>query len=131
MYFLCCSMYCLFSVVLCIVCVYMCTVLLPPGGYPIAVKYIISARHNSGPYFSVGSVNQHTYLTQLRDWLVRRLERISLNGKVWFLQDHLLTAPNRLVHHRDVLREEWRGCGSVTQLITAAMSYKKSRHAAL
>jgi hypothetical protein len=25
-------------VVLCIVCVYMCTVLLPPGGYPIAVN---------------------------------------------------------------------------------------------
>ena len=40
--FLCCSMYCLFCVVLCIVCVYMCTELLPPGGYPIAVKYIIS-----------------------------------------------------------------------------------------
>jgi hypothetical protein len=34
-------MYCLFCVVLRIVCVYMCTVLLPPGGYPIAVKYII------------------------------------------------------------------------------------------
>ena len=34
-------MYCLFRVILCIVCVYMCTVLLPPGGYPIAVnKYI-------------------------------------------------------------------------------------------
>jgi len=40
---LCCSGYCLFCVVLRIVCVYMCTVLLPPGGYPIAVyKYIIS-----------------------------------------------------------------------------------------
>jgi len=36
-------MYCLFCDVLCTVCVYMCTVLLPPGGYPIAVnKYIIS-----------------------------------------------------------------------------------------
>jgi hypothetical protein len=34
-------MYCLFWVVLCIVCVYMCTVLLLSGGYPIAVKYII------------------------------------------------------------------------------------------
>jgi hypothetical protein len=31
----------LFCDVLCIVCVYMCTELLPPGGYPIAVKYII------------------------------------------------------------------------------------------
>jgi hypothetical protein len=31
--------YCLFCVVLCIVCVYMCTELLPPGDYPIAVKY--------------------------------------------------------------------------------------------
>ena len=34
-------MYCLFCDVLCIVCVCMCTALLPPGGYPIAVKYII------------------------------------------------------------------------------------------
>jgi hypothetical protein len=42
MYFLCCSIYCLFCDVLCIVCVYMCTEQLPPGGYPIAVKYIIS-----------------------------------------------------------------------------------------
>ena len=33
--------YCLFCVVLCIVCVYMCIEQLPPGGYPIAVKYII------------------------------------------------------------------------------------------
>jgi len=42
--FLCCSMYCLFCVVLCIVCVlYMFTELLPPGGYAIAVKYIVSA----------------------------------------------------------------------------------------
>jgi hypothetical protein len=38
--FLCCYMYCLFCDVLCIVCVYMRTELLPPGDYPIAVKYI-------------------------------------------------------------------------------------------
>ena len=36
----CCCMYCLFCVVLCIVCAHVFTVLLPPGGYPIAVKYI-------------------------------------------------------------------------------------------
>jgi hypothetical protein len=35
-------MYSLFCDVPCIVCVYMCTEQLPPGGYPIAVKYIIS-----------------------------------------------------------------------------------------
>jgi hypothetical protein len=35
-------MYCLFCDVSCIVCVYMCTELLPPGFYPLAVKYIIS-----------------------------------------------------------------------------------------
>jgi hypothetical protein len=52
---------------------------------------------NSGPYFSVGSVNQHTNLTQSKDWLVRRLERMSLIGKMWFLQDHLLTAPDQSV----------------------------------
>jgi len=46
----CCVVLCIFCVVLCIVfcdvpcivCVYMCTEQLPPGGYPIAVKYIIS-----------------------------------------------------------------------------------------
>jgi hypothetical protein len=35
-------MWCLFCDVPCIVCVYMCTEQLPPGGYLIAVKYIIS-----------------------------------------------------------------------------------------
>jgi hypothetical protein len=45
--FLCCSIYCLFFFFLCIVCVYMRTVVLPPGGYPIAVKYIISYRITS------------------------------------------------------------------------------------
>jgi hypothetical protein len=40
--FLCCSLYCLLCDVLCIACVYtrMCTELLPPGGYQIAVKYV-------------------------------------------------------------------------------------------
>jgi len=41
MYF--CVVLCIvFCDVLCIACVYMCTELLPPGGYQIAVKYIIS-----------------------------------------------------------------------------------------
>jgi hypothetical protein len=40
--FLCCFMWCLFCDVPCTVCVYMCTEQLPPGGYPIAVKYIIT-----------------------------------------------------------------------------------------
>jgi len=38
-------MYCLFYVVLCTVCVYMCAVLLPPGGYPIAVNKYIRIYH--------------------------------------------------------------------------------------
>jgi hypothetical protein len=45
MYFLCrlcCSMYCLCQFCFSMYCVWMSTVLLPPGGYPIAVKYIIS-----------------------------------------------------------------------------------------
>jgi len=38
-----CVVLLLFVFVLCVVCVYMCTVLQPPSGYPIAVnKYIIS-----------------------------------------------------------------------------------------
>jgi len=35
-------MYCLFYDVPCIVCVYMCAEQLPPVGYPIAIKYIVS-----------------------------------------------------------------------------------------
>jgi len=50
--FLCRSMYYLFCDVLCIVCVYMCTVLLPPGGYQIAVKYIISHFISIVPVYS-------------------------------------------------------------------------------
>jgi hypothetical protein len=33
----------------------MCTVLLPPGGYPIAVKYIISYHIPSGHSMALGS----------------------------------------------------------------------------
>jgi hypothetical protein len=47
-------MYCLFFDVLYIVCVYMYTELLPAGGYPIAVKYIISyQRGGPGPIWAV------------------------------------------------------------------------------
>ena len=50
-------MYYLFCIVLCIVYVYMCTVLLPPGGYPIAVnKYII---------YLVGYFHGHNFTQRL------------------------------------------------------------------
>ena len=42
-----CSMYCLFCVFLYIVFVYTCTELLPPSGYPVAVKYIIFVNYHS------------------------------------------------------------------------------------
>jgi len=40
-------MYCLFCDLLSIVCVYMCTEQLPPGGYPIAVKYKYNNNNNN------------------------------------------------------------------------------------
>jgi hypothetical protein len=63
MHFLCCSTYfcfvlyiiCLFCDVPCIVCVYMCTEQLPPGGYPIAVKYIILYHKYGQAYMSSSS----------------------------------------------------------------------------
>jgi hypothetical protein len=64
--FLCCSMYCLFCVVLCIVCVHMCTVLLPPGGYPIAVKYIIS--HTVFELMMMGGVSPETCWAIKKHW---------------------------------------------------------------
>jgi len=49
--FLGCFIYCLFCVVRCIVFAYMCTVLPPPGGYPIAInKYIISISNIREPH---------------------------------------------------------------------------------
>jgi hypothetical protein len=51
--FLCCSVYCLFCDFHCIVCVYMCTELLSPGGYPIAVKYNII-------YHIISYISYHT-----------------------------------------------------------------------
>ena len=59
--FLCCSMYCLFCDVPSIVCVYMCTEQLPPGGYTITVKYIIIISNRtaviSNRYFNVATIN--------------------------------------------------------------------------
>jgi hypothetical protein len=57
LFVLCRSLYCL--------CVYMCTELLPPGGYPIAVKYIIY--HNHGIYLSL--CRSYTGRLQAR-WLI-------------------------------------------------------------
>jgi len=58
-------LYVLFCVVLYIVCVYMCTELLPPGGYPIAVnKYIIPYRDVSVHISHCTAVHSHsTYRT--------------------------------------------------------------------
>jgi hypothetical protein len=70
--FLCFSIYCLFCVVLCIVCVCMCTVLLPPGGYPIAIKHttyhivVVSRKTNlMHNLFLVYFVNLYMFRTYL------------------------------------------------------------------
>jgi hypothetical protein len=75
-----------------------------------------SARHIFGPYFFEGSVNQHTYLAMLRDWLVPQLERMNLIGKVWFQQD---VAPAHYAislreYLGDVFSDKWIGRGSAT-----------------
>ena len=62
-------MYCLFCSVLCIVCVYMCTVLLPPGDNPIAVnKYIISVACPALQYFSTFSHKRHDFRKRISYW---------------------------------------------------------------
>jgi len=45
--------------------VYMCTVLLPPGGYPIAVKYIISY-HIKMSKTEVAEESKHTFLSYMQ-----------------------------------------------------------------
>jgi len=61
-------MYCLFCVVLCIVCVYMCIVPLPLGGYPIAVKYIISYQYDRTKW-------QHS-VHEINIWMDARTQRL-------------------------------------------------------
>jgi hypothetical protein len=65
-------MYYLFCVVLCFVCVYMCPVLLPPGGYPITVnKYIISiSRQSAHEYRKVVSPIPPTTFARQEKYLV-------------------------------------------------------------
>jgi len=58
-----CSLYCLFCDVSCIVCVYMCTEQLPPGGYPIAVKYV--SYHISLQFPGGVRTNRHNGMTVL------------------------------------------------------------------
>ena len=72
-------MYCLFYVVLCIFCVCMCAVLLPPGGYPIAVKYIVY--HIDRLRWSRGSVL--AFGTQVRGFKPGRSRRIFKGEKIF------------------------------------------------
>jgi len=86
--FLCFSMYCLFCVVLWIVCMYMCTVLLPPGGYPIAVKYIISyISYRIVSYRTVSyHIIYHIMLIPHRGY-VNRIQNVKKNyGSLWSCQ---------------------------------------------
>jgi len=48
-----------------VLCVYMCTVLLPPGGYPIAVKYIISYPAETQTVCPVRMPDEWSHPTQL------------------------------------------------------------------
>jgi hypothetical protein len=47
----------------------------------------ISGRYIFGPYFFESSVNQHTYLTTLKVWLVSELKHMDLMGKLCFQLD--------------------------------------------
>ena len=55
-------LFCVDCVVLCTVCVSMCTVLLPPGVYPIAVKYIISYHISASLWFYYKNISRCTVL---------------------------------------------------------------------
>ena len=81
-----CCMYCLFYVVLCIVSVYMCTVLPPSGGYPIAVnKYIIS-------YPGQVVIKQPTYPLYVTEQnITRRANRSNASKTAQLPRDHLKT----------------------------------------
>jgi magnesium-transporting ATPase (P-type) len=72
--FLCCSMCCLFCVILCIVCVCICTVLLPPGGNPIAVNKYINITNVFVTVQQGLACNDKTHLT------VRKKEPNSIRG---------------------------------------------------
>ena len=103
--FLCCSTHCLFCVVLCIVCVYMCTELLPPGGYPIAVKYIISYHKQQTPWRpanflrqacpqqTVISVSQRNRLWQWHRAKLTQIKSLRISN-CYFLVDYIFKNTN-------------------------------------
>jgi hypothetical protein len=62
-----CSTYCLFCGVPSIVFVYMCTEQLPPGGYTIAVKYIISFRKERKYLFLFQRMNRTSVIILYND----------------------------------------------------------------
>lgn len=74
----------------------------------------MSAKHLIGPYFFAGPVNQHTYLSMLREWFIPELERLDVLQDCWFQQDgapphYAITVREYL---NDVFRDRWIGRGS-------------------
>jgi len=85
--FLCCSMYCLFCLSLSlshsIVCVYMCTVLLPPGGYTIAVnKYIIS-RKSLSQYIGMCLPNGARIAQSMYPWMTEKYFKFMIREEIF------------------------------------------------
>jgi hypothetical protein len=90
--FLCCSMYRLFCDVRCFVCVYMCTEQLPPGGYPIAVKYIISyiISYNINHIISYHIISYHInhtiwYMISYQSYnIIPSYQSYNINHTLWY-----------------------------------------------
>jgi hypothetical protein len=99
-----------FCVVLCIVCVCMCIKLLPPGGYPIAVKYIISQNTEPGCRVQLTIYRLFSYRPVLIGW--------RLFATPW---------PTKLLFKTDIVRNLIIGIDS-NFLFDMYMSYTRVLH---
>ena len=88
-------LFCVDCVVLCTVCVSMYTVLLPPGVYPIAVKYIISYQYQHR-MTSLNKRNINAYFFIVFNTLTLIL--------IFYKQQHYITMSKVLITHLKCIR---------------------------
>ena len=132
--FLCCSMHCLFCDVPCIVCVYMCAEQLPPGGYPIAVKYIISYQVTLLDELLLAYKKSHFHAVCCKLSRIRPLFYAMKVSEIWYSHNKLQNTPwyscivfwihehwykiplpfqNNASRHLSLIWREYRGCFSI------------------
>ena len=74
----------------------------------------VSADHLIGPYLFDKPVNQESYATMIKDWLIPELSRLNIKDTIWFQQDgapaHYALSVRQLLN--ETFPSRWIGRGS-------------------